>query len=361
MNDIKKTLKKLLHIIYDVIYFPKVLLINNIVRKANQDKVMLIGTPLHRNLGDHLIAVAEKKMLEDMYHHDIVEIPTSVYLKYRNYLKNKINRNVKIYISGGGWMGSLWPQAEYRMQDMIRCFSKNSIVVLPQTVYYEMELQKAQDILRDAIETYKQCTRLILCFRDQYSFDFAKKYFQFNNTKILLAPDIALYHECIQKNNNQKGIACCLRNDREKMVDNNIFEWTKEYCAQNDKLLVVTDTMTKYKIPYFLRNKKVSNKINYLSQYELVITDRLHGMIFSHIANTKCLVINNKTNKVKGVFELWLNRTNNIIFCDLDINKEMFINNVEKILMVDKIKNKDEYIYDEFKKLKNELYEEDYS
>ena len=48
---------------------------------------------------------------------------------------------------------------------------------------------------------------------------------------------------------------------------------------------------------------------------ELVITDRLHGMIFSAITGTPCIVINSKSPKVRGCYE-WIRHLDYIQFCD---------------------------------------------
>jgi pyruvyl transferase EpsI len=41
------------------------------------------------------------------------------------------------------------------------------------------------------------------------------------------------------------------------------------------------------------------------SASELVVTDRLHGMVFSYITNTPCIVFPNNNHKIKGTYE-WI-------------------------------------------------------
>ena len=48
---------------------------------------------------------------------------------------------------------------------------------------------------------------------------------------------------------------------------------------------------------------------------ELVITDRLHGMIFCAITGTPCVVINSKSPKVRGCYE-WIKHLDYIRFAD---------------------------------------------
>ena len=48
---------------------------------------------------------------------------------------------------------------------------------------------------------------------------------------------------------------------------------------------------------------------------ELVITDRLHGMIFCAITGTPCIVINSKSPKVAGCYE-WIKNLDYIRFAE---------------------------------------------
>lgn len=48
---------------------------------------------------------------------------------------------------------------------------------------------------------------------------------------------------------------------------------------------------------------------------KLVITDRLHGMIFAALTQTPCIVLGNYNHKVKGTYE-WLQELPYICFAD---------------------------------------------
>ena len=47
---------------------------------------------------------------------------------------------------------------------------------------------------------------------------------------------------------------------------------------------------------------------------ELVITDRLHGMLFSAITNTPCIVFDNSYGKISSLYDTWLKDNNGITF-----------------------------------------------
>ena len=54
------------------------------------------------------------------------------------------------------------------------------------------------------------------------------------------------------------------------------------------------------------REAEVERKLDEFRQSRLVITDRLHGMVFAAITGTPCIAFNNSSGKVEGVWRVWL-------------------------------------------------------
>ena len=50
------------------------------------------------------------------------------------------------------------------------------------------------------------------------------------------------------------------------------------------------------------------------SSSKIVITDRLHGLIFSKITSTPCIAIDNSNNKIRETYNAWLKGNKNIYF-----------------------------------------------
>ena len=63
------------------------------------------------------------------------------------------------------------------------------------------------------------------------------------------------------------------------------------------------------------RDSALEKQFDAFRHAELVVTDRLHGMIFSAITGTPCIVINSRSPKVKGCYE-WIKQLDYIKFCD---------------------------------------------
>lgn len=73
-------------------------------------------------------------------------------------------------------------------------------------------------------------------------------------------------------------------------------------------------TLERSPVPPSKRRLYVKEKLNEFSKNELVITDRLHGMIFSVITGTPCIAINNLSSKVQGVYR-WIQELDYVVCC----------------------------------------------
>jgi pyruvyl transferase EpsI len=82
-----------------------------------------------------------------------------------------------------------------------------------------------------------------------------------------------------------------------------------------------------YSISVDRRDEELEKKFEEFRHAELIITDRLHGMIFAAITGTPCIVINSKSPKVKGCYE-WIKDLDYIRFAD---NVEYIIDEYNKI------------------------------
>ena len=215
---------------------------------------------------------------------------------------------------------------------MISTFANKNITIFPQTVYYNLEEESGRKILQDAIEVYDKCKNMKMLFRDQTSYEFAKKHFESKYTKVYLSPDIALYYKCNDALVNRKGIRLCLRGDREKDSNLNVIEWTKRFATNKKIPCYMTDTVQNHSIPIWLRQKKIDQKIAEFNRSEVVITDRLHGMIFAAISNTKCIAFDNLTHKVSGVYNLWLKDNPNTILLDNSCDEKDFLSLLVSIM-----------------------------
>lgn len=282
----------------------------------------LLGTPWHGNLGDQAIAYSEILFLKEKVERHVIEIPSQYVMLYINSWK-KIIGGHDILVHGGGFIGSLWPDEDRMMRGVLNAFKENKIIVLPQTIYFEGENKKDIDRYGLILKDRKNVT---ICIRERYSYENAVRY---GFKHIQLIPDMVTFlhlddigDEIIEKN-DKNTILLCLRNDHEKTLDH-------DRCIQTLRHMGVypiryTDTCIERTIYPFARRKEIIKKIKEFSRAEIVVTDRLHGMVFSALAETPCIVFDNCDHKVKGVYD-WIANNRYIKFIEnVDQMEEAFI------------------------------------
>lgn len=309
---IKKTfLGKTLILLHDILYFPQQIWLSSII-KNNPNSVLVVGTSTYNNLGDHLIDQKEIEYLKDCFpSNKIIEMPTQAFKRnYHKYIK-VLDKDSLVVITGGGWMGSLWPEDELRMQAMIQAFHNNRIIIFPQTIYYE-ENTDSKEILDNANRVYSNCQNLTLLLRECYSYEYALKHIKINKKNIYLMPDIALYGLTNTKSRDSKKLGICLRKDRENISDENIIKWLESWAKENKWSISSFSTVVKTSVPVWLRNHKLNKLKNKISTVEIVVTNRLHGMILAILCGCKCIALDNKTHKVSGVYNTWFKNNSNI-------------------------------------------------
>lgn len=291
MIQILKNIKK--EIYY---FFLKII----ILMKNNKDSVFLLGTPRHGNLGDQAILYSELKFFSDINKKNVIYVESSFVKNKISFLKKVIKDKI-IYIHGGGFLGSIWSEEEYMVRTVLKSFPENKIIVFPQTIYFD----KLDDFYIESKRIYENHENAIFLCREKYSYDFFEK--NLSKCNYLLVPDIVLYNDNIDFHNVRKDCLFCIRNDKEKIKYS--LDELKEILKKNNLKISYTDTVIKKSIYKFNRKKELTKKLKEFSKSKIIITDRLHGMVFCYITKTPCIVLENSSYKVKGLYE-WLKQSN---------------------------------------------------
>lgn len=314
--------------------------------KKYDKKFFVFGTPIHGNLGDHAIIYAAQKFLEGNFeNYKVIEVDSFLVKWFIGVFKRIIKKDDLIFINGGGFMGSLWLNEEGMVRTVITSFKDNKVIVLPQTIYFSDD-ESGKEALEDSRKSYNSNKNLVICCREKFSYDFMKK--EFPNLNIMLVPDMVLYLDVNDKKLERNNALFCIRRDKEKV--NYDFDKIKTYLAEKYKFNIdYTDTVVENKIYSKQRENDLNNKLEEFSKYKIIVTDRLHGMVFAYLTHTPCLVFENKSYKVKGLYE-WIRKVNYMHLCSNDFNDFEIIDrliNDEKCI-VDSLKN-------EFSSLKREI------
>lgn len=305
----------------------------------------LLGTPEYGNLGDHAIAEAEKKFINDCGK-SVTEISsTCVYYNIKGV--KKLIKNANIIITGGGFLGSIWMNEERMVRKVVQAFPENKIIIFPQTFYYEDTVEAIKE-KEHTFKLYEEHKNLHIYAREEKTYNFLKQ--ELKNTEIQIVPDIVLYLNETKDIKREERILVCMRKDKEKISSKLIEEF-----LQNVKLpLKYTDTVVEHNIMENKRKEELENKFMEFRKSKLVVTNRLHGMIFAFITATPCIAVDNLTKKVSGVYK-WIKDVEFIKMIEEKTTKMDLDNFVDKVLNNEYKNNKE--ISSQFEKLKNEIEE----
>lgn len=268
-------------------------------------KVYVLGTPAHTNIGDSAIALAEQWFLQKaMPDRCVKEFTTQETERCNQYLMGLSKRNGKFCWHGGGNMGDLW-QGEENLRRI--CLAKQYAerpVVLPQTFCYS-DSEKGQAALKASVPFYNR-SEVTVVAREEPSFRLMQK--AYPKANVLLAPDIVLFSRMQDYGvtpQERSGVLFCARSDPEKAVAESV--WTELERLFADKGVEVrhTDMYSDCEVTKKNRLKCVRSKMQQFCCAQMVITDRLHGMIFAALTGTPCIVFSNYNHKVKGTYE-WI-------------------------------------------------------
>ena len=257
-------------------------------------KVILIGVPRHNNLGDNAIAAAEEKFIkENLPDYKYYEIEEEKVNEQLNTIKKDIKDDDIILYHGGGNVGDEYLYVEEERRNLIKEFPNNLIIILPQTIYFKNkeELEKSKEI-------YGKHHNLVFCAREETSYNVMKK--EFKNNKVIFVPDIVTYLNETKNGETRNGLLCIFRNDTEIKMTEEERKTIKELGKKYFEKIEYDDTAVGDPIPTSeKREEKLEKMFEKYRRAELVITDRLHGMIFAAITSTPCIALSNYNHKVK--------------------------------------------------------------
>lgn len=306
--------------------------------KSDKDAVLLM-VPHHGNLGDQAIALGELKFLKEFL------MNLKIIYNIENYTNN-IHNDTIIFLHGGGNIGWTYIDEEKNRREIIEAYPNNNIIIFPQTIYFEDSFKEQQNMTS---KIYSNHSKLIIMTREKVSYGIANNLFKKN--KIILSPDIVTYlDDLINKkiNKRRRGALFLLRNDLEKFINNKIENKFISLIKKEYRKCEIADTSIQNLVLNSIKESKykVSMLLKKISKYEIVVTDRLHGMIFCALTETSCIVLKNYNHKVTSSYE-W--------FKHLDFIKLINSHDIKELKnLIDYFKNKNT------KNIYNKYYFENY-
>lgn len=323
--------------------------------KKDKPNFIVLCTPLHGNLGDRALKFGEDKFLKKFFpQYNIVTIPLEFAdsaIKYGKLINKKyVKENDIVALHAGGNIGTLYPGIHMAQEKLLNKFANRRLIIFPQTFYYSKDKQGTRLLEKTKVD-YSVFKRFRIFVRDAYSYKFVRK--NIPKINVSLTPDIALsLKDSLPMTSERKGALLLLRSDSEATLTDLDLDNLLETVSNKFSQYYQSDTHLYYDS---VSDKMAKNRLNELwskmQNSEIVITDRLHGMIFAAITRTPCVVLKSQSPKIKGVYN-WIKECNYIElvenFSDLEKAIDKVIN--VKFKVFPNLEN-------EFKKMAQEIRE----
>lgn len=284
---------------------------------------VFLDLPYHPNVGDTLIAMAAKEYLNKTPYKCLYSSSEFTFDD------REIKPDTLIIFNGGGNFGDLWPRYTIFRNKIIKKYPKNKILILPQSVSYSDNLNLAVDV-----ELYSSCANITVCARDKFSYNFLCEHFRKNN--ILLVPDMAFYtsDNYLNHRTTSKGKTLFLyRSDKELQSELDYSQVPQEAerhdwptMESGDKVYKVYNSFNyvNARIEKYISNKiawrlkdlywqkklhpyNVRRGVDFVDEYEVIYTTRLHVMILGFLLGKEVYVFDNSYKKNSALYETWLN------------------------------------------------------
>lgn len=262
-------------------------------------RIFLIATEDFGNIGDHQIAESIHYFVQTFGTNKIFkEITCREYKNEKPYLKKYIRPSDIILLTGGGNFGNEYAIQEIR-DEIIKTWPQNFKIIFPQTIYFTND-SDGEKALEKTKQLYTKQNNVVLFLREKPSFEFAQKHYLCES---YLVPDIVLSQNMCDSTKRNEQVLLCFRSDKERTTSDQKVDFVKDIISQKSLSAVKTDLQLNYHLNKKQRVAAINTALNQWKTSKLVITDRLHGMIFAAITGTPCIALSNYNHKVRGTYE----------------------------------------------------------
>lgn len=270
---------------------------------SHERTAILIATPKHGNLGDQAIVLAQTEFLADNFPElGIFEIQRYQYELARERIQGMVRPSDIVVVDAGGNVGTLWPEENDKINDIVSRFVDCSVLVFPQTAYFE-DSERGQECERETAAVYRSDPNLVYFSRDRRTFETIGRLTP--DTPNYYVPDIVPYINDVPFSTERSGALLCLRDDKERALDAEVVKTIDSVLVELGIQAGRTSTVVAEPTRIYEGNRGaiLSAKWAEFSTSELVITDRLHGMFFSAITGTPYVALDNLSHKISQGFE----------------------------------------------------------
>ena len=286
--------------------------------RLNLPRVFYLGITEQPNLGDMAQHYCITKWIKENYpQYDLQMFESSVVTDSRNNfiakLKAVYKKNDIIIFQSGYCTQDLGGDHPLMHRIVIDAIPFANILMMPQTIFFKDEKNK-----KICAENHNKAKNMLFLARDSVSFEMAKV--MFPDIHVMEFPDIVTtLIGTLSFESSRQGICICRRNDKEKFYsDEELRKLSLRFLSSD---VFFKDTQGNAPVSVIRNNlwKFIYEEIESYSHYEVTITDRYHGTIFSLIAGTPVIILKTTDHKVisgdnwfKGLYEEYVYLADNL-------------------------------------------------
>lgn len=267
-----------------------------IIKTERQPLVFLFGAPYHANMGDQaqLISIMQWLRRHKPHHGAFISTLIDTSEDLLTIIRAGIRPGDILLCHSGYHMTDLYREQKIYLR-VAELFPDYPLVILPQTIHY---IKKAEaDNTARILNNHPDCT--IFC-RDRTSHAKAKKLF--HQCRLILFPDLVtsmIGRTSLPPIEKKSGILLCIREDREKLIPQEQIE-TLRHELEKSHPTTISDTTSHFSNKHLNSNRETAlhQLLHTFSQYQIIITDRFHGTLFSLIAGTPVIVLPTRDHKI---------------------------------------------------------------
>lgn len=273
----------------------------------------ILAAPEYGNLGDQALLKAEKMFAEAYFpEYHVICIPYSKLGIYgRHYLRTHVKEKDILCLQAGGNIGTLYLGIHELQEKVIWALRNKNLTIFPQTFYYA-QTEEGNRVLEETARIYGKCRDIRVAVRDRVSYDFVRKNFK---VQAYYLPDMALFLHLQRSVFIREGVLLCMRNDAEKSLMGQDRERLLGVVSARFQKIEEADTYLAWDPDPEQMQIEMKRLFDRIAAVRLMITDRLHGMVFAALTETPCVVLISKSYKTQGVYQ-WIEHLDYIKLVD---------------------------------------------
>lgn len=268
----------------------------------NKRKIIYaLKPPAHnKNVGDQAQVIAIRRWLQKHYPQlPVIELSRNESRYFLPALRWLVKPQDTLLLQSGGNMGDFNKPAENLRLMLISAFPNNKVVSLPQTIHFDKQCQTEAQRER-MCRIYQGHQNLMIFARDPESERLGRQFLP--GCRIELFPDfvLSMQYDHHQRINQPPRVLLCFRKGNKSILSS---ERRLSIKAELPYVSMFYDTCIGTPLAQQLHEKALMQVIKTIQSFDVIVTDRLHGLIFSVICHKPCVAFNTSTHKMRGGYE----------------------------------------------------------